>query len=524
MSSALSALSSALSGFGQSSSAAQPSAINGCSSKTTLSDAELQQQTDDQIVQRLMPRPVSSAALSSAPLFGAPTDWTVDSWRSRPIKQQPIYDDKPLLQSQLSMISRLPPLIHPNEIVTLKSQLAECAAGKRFLLQGGDCSESFADCRSPPIEAKLRILLQMSLVLIWGARLPVVRIGRVAGQYGKPRSSNTEKLKDGTVVNSFRGDCVNDFEATAQARRADPCRLVLGHFHSCATLNYIRALIKGGFADLHASAGWKLPGVQNPKRLAEYQHISSGITEALQFMEVCGIQERNNATVTQIDFFTSHEALLLEYESVMTRPCLTLPSGQTSVISSEEAAQHMTKSSSFESSATAVAPLVQHFNLSAHFVWIGNRTRALSDAHVELMRGIANPIGIKVDAEIAPEELVTLLDRIDPNREPGRITLISRFGHSKVTSGLPKLIRAVQSAGRQHTTVWCCDPMHGNTINSANGLKTRRFDDILQEIRLTFACHEECGSHLAGAHFELTGEGQSSAACCLKLELSLVAP
>ena len=426
--------------------------------------------------------PSASAALTSlVSSTPAPSDWSVDSWRTRPISQQPeysnpTYKDRASVDTALETLRRLPPLVHHAEVDELRHQLSEVAAGHRFFLQGGDCAERFQDCSQKPIEQKFKILLQMSLILTWGARLPVVRIGRVAGQYGKPRSSPIEKLPNGTVVPSFKGDNINGYDATPESREHNPQRLIHGHFHSAATLNYIRALIKGGYADLHQSQSWDMSGVVNRDKRTRYQEISKQIVDGLDFMEITGIQSRSQSQVKEVDFFTSHEGLVLDYESAVTK---LVPN-------------HLQKAN--------------YYNLGAHFLWIGNRTRHLDCAHIEYFRGIRNPIGIKVDSEMTGVELITLLDRLDPAREPGRITLITRFGAEKIWTDLPKLIQAVQNAGRQYTTVWACDPMHGNTYTSSNGLKTRSFDAILAELKSTFEVHEQYGSHLGGVHFELTGE------------------
>ena len=428
-----------------------------------------------------LPVPLTPSSLSSFTSLlsssSAPSDWSIDSWRSRPISQQPDYKDVAARDTALDTLRRLPPLVHHAEVDELRHQLSDVAAGHRFFLQGGDCAERFQDCSQRPIEQKFKILLQMSLILTWGARIPTVRIGRVAGQYGKPRSSPIEKLPNGGgTIPSFKGDNINGFEATAESRAHDPHRLIEGHFHSAATLNYIRALIKGGYADLHQSKQWDLGGVVDRDKRTRYQEITKQIVDGLDFMEITGIQSRSQSAVKEVDFFTSHEGLVLDYESAVTK----------------HVPNHLQRST--------------FYNLGAHFLWIGNRTRALDGAHVEYFRGIRNPIGIKVDADMTGGELITLLDRLDPAKEPGKITLITRFGADKIWSDLPKLIQAVQNAGRQYTTVWACDPMHGNTYTSSNGLKTRSFDAILAELKGTFEVHEQYGSHLGGVHFELTGE------------------
>lgn len=394
-------------------------------------------------------------------------EWSVHSWKQFPIQQQPEYKDQKLLQECITKIQSLPPLVHPNEIDSLKRQLAQAANGERFVLQGGDCAERFQDCSTDPIEAKLKIILQMSLVLVWGARIPTLRIGRVAGQYGKPRSSPTETVNGREMV-CFKGDNINGFDATDQAREHDPKRLVEGHFHSACTLNYIRALIKSGYADLHHARAWDLGFVQDSTRRTQYAEISSRILDSLDFMKTVGVDESSSAVGT-VDYFTSHEGLVLDYEAAVTK-----------------------RSND------------RYYNVGSHFIWIGDRTRQLDGAHIEYFRGIANPIGVKVGPSMKPEELVQLIRKLDPHNEPGRITLISRFGTEKVQAHLPALVKAVQDA--QLRVLWICDPMHGNTHKTASGLKTRSFDAILEELIQTFHIHNRLGSRLGGVHFELTGE------------------
>lgn len=392
--------------------------------------------------------------------------WTPDSWRKYPVKQQPTYEDSDALAAATTKLKKLPPLVHPEEIRKLKAHLADVQSGTRFLLQGGDCAERFLDCASDAIEQKLKILLQMSLVLTWGAHIPTVRIGRMAGQYAKPRSSNMEKIGD-RVVPSFRGDIINAFDD--QDRAHDPNRMPEAYFHSAATLNYIRALIAEGFADLHKSSHWDLNYVNNHKNKHKYQEIVAQLLAAIDFMDTVGVPD--NPVTKSVDFFSSHEGLLLEYESALTR--LHQDDGK-------------------------------YYNTSAHFLWIGDRTRQLDHAHVEFMRGIANPIGVKVGPTTDIDELVGLVRRLNPTQEPGKIVLITRFGADRVEELLPKAIQGIRHAGMR--VVWQCDPMHGNTSKTQQNVKTRRFDAVLQELSLSFRVHRECHSFLGGVHFELTGD------------------
>lgn len=353
------------------------------------------------------------------------------------------------------------------EIEQLKQQLAEVADGKRFLLQGGDCAERFQDCRSELIEKKLKIMIQMSLVLVWGARMPTVRVARMAGQFAKPRSSDTEVV-DGDVVPSFRGENINGFEK--ENRTPDPNRLLEGYFHSAATLNYGRLLVASGFADIHDAGKWDFGFVQASTRREEYQHMVQQITDSLQFVHMCGVGTDNNHLKT-VDLFISHEGLELGYEETMTREI----DGK-------------------------------FYNVGTDFLWIGDRTRQLDHAHIEYFRGIENPIGIKVGPSMPPSELVPLIRKLwrDPENNPGKITLITRYGNGKVASLLPKHIEAVKEAGLK--VIWSCDPCHGNTVTAENGYKTRPFDRIFGELKQTIEVHRRMGTSLGGVHFELTGE------------------
>ncbi len=390
--------------------------------------------------------------------------WNPHSWQGCPALQQPEYPDPSAVETALARLRRLPPLVSPDEVDKLRTLLAEASLGRRFLLQGGDCAEQFKDCQPDAITDKLRVLLQMSVVLTHSGRRPVIRVGRIAGQYAKPRSSPTEKIR-GKELPCYRGDLVNALEATAEARRPDPERMVQAYFHAGATLNFIRGLIDGGFADLHHPERWELPRQSH----RAYRAILEQVRESLEFLATLGNLERG--ALERIDFFTSHEALLLAYEEALTR---WVPEGQA------------------------------HYNLGAHMLWVGDRTRVAGGAHLEYLRGLANPIGLKVGPDTHPDDLLGILDEVDPRHQPGRITLITRLGADRIRDLLPPQIRAVRRSGR--VVLWCCDPMHGNGIKTERGLKTRRFDDILSELRQCFELHREEGSQLGGVHFEMTGE------------------
>jgi 3-deoxy-7-phosphoheptulonate synthase len=395
-------------------------------------------------------------------------DWSPTSWQERPALQQPVYPDAARVEGVLHDLSSLPPLVTSWEIERLKSQLAEAARGERFLLQGGDCAESFDDCTSVSITNKLKILLQMSLVLVHGARRRVIRVGRFAGQYAKPRSDNMEN-RDGVILPSYRGDLINRSPFTLADRTPDPELLLRGYERAALTINFIRALIEGGFADLHHPEYWDLSWVKHSPHAEEYRRRVASIRDSLQFFE--SLAGNQTEEIRRVDYFTSHEGLHLLYEQAQTR---------------------------------RVPRRAGWYNLSTHFPWLGMRTAQLGGSHVEYFRGISNPIAVKVGSAMTPEGLVELADVLDPYREPGRLTFIHRFGHKKIADGLPPLVEAIRRAGR--TVLWVCDPMHGNTEAVASGLKTRRFDHILAELQQAFDLHEEMGSYLGGVHFELTGE------------------
>lgn len=408
--------------------------------------------------------------------------WELDSWREKPIKQSPPYAEPEKLAAAVGELTQLPPLVHPNEITALKAHLRDVAQGNAFLLQGGDCAELFDYCRQGPIESKIKLLLQMSVVLIWGLNKRVVRIGRMAGQYAKPRSSPTEMV-DGKEMPSFRGDILNGFRV--EDREIDPNRLVKAYHHSAATLNYIRASIASGIADLHRPLDWGLGHVRDPALKEKYSTIASSIQQTLRFLQTINARP---GELESVELFTSHEGLLLEYEQALTR-LLEKPAtdGRYSPVPAD--ADHK-----------------EYYDTSAHFIWIGDRTRQLDHAHVEFFRGIANPIGIKVGPTTPTTDLLDLLRKLNPSCEPGKITLITRYGASKVRDLLPQHIRAVEDSEYRRCVVWQCDPMHGNTLSTPAGIKTRRFGDIYKELQETLAIHKEEGSYLGGVHLELTGD------------------
>jgi 3-deoxy-7-phosphoheptulonate synthase len=394
--------------------------------------------------------------------------WSPGSWRSRPAAQQPVYASEPDLSQVLGQLASLPPLVTSWEIEFLKGQLAEAAQGRRFLLQGGDCAERFDECTAESITSKLKILLQMSLVLVQGSKTPVIRVGRFAGQYAKPRSEEFE-IRDGASLPSYRGDLVNRTGFTESERVPDPQLLLRAYERSALTLNFIRSLAKGGFADLHHPEYWDLDFAQHSPLAEEYHTKARRVVEALQFMEnIVGVRA---GEMEWVDFFTSHEGLHLAYEEAQTR---------------------------------RVPRREGWYNLATHFPWIGMRTADPGGAHVEYFRGIANPIGVKIGPGMTPEVLAGLIDILHPRDEPGRFTLIHRFGHERIQKCLPRLIEVVRSVGK--SVLWCCDPMHENTHYTADGIKTRHFDDILSELEQAFAIHRACGTRLGGVHFELTGE------------------
>ena len=395
-------------------------------------------------------------------------NWTPDSWTRRTAHQQAEYADAAALARVVEQIGRLPPLVTSWEIEQLRGQIARAARGEAFVLQGGDCAESFDDCRSEPIAAKLKILLQMSLVLVHGTRKPVVRIGRIAGQYAKPRSADTE-TRNGVTLPAYRGDIVNRDGFTAADRAPDPTLMLRAYERAGLTLNFIRSLVDGGFADLHHPEYWDVSFAAGSPHAAQYERIVGSIRESLDFVSaITGVE---NEVLRRVDIYTAHEALALHYEQAQTRRVPRRPGW---------------------------------YNLSTHFPWIGMRTAQLDGAHVEFHRGILNPLGIKIGPAMTPDWLTGLLDALDPHHLPGRITLIHRMGAGQVTGKLPTLVDAVRRTGRE--VLWVCDPMHGNTETTAAGIKTRRFDKIVDELEQSFALHAQIGSRLGGVHIELTGE------------------
>ena len=397
-----------------------------------------------------------------------PEGWAPDSWRARPATQQPSYPDPDALASVQHELGLLPPLVTSWEIMALRKQVAEAQEGRRFLLQGGDCAESFSDCESGLISNRLKVLLQMSLVLVHGLRLPVVRVGRFAGQYAKPRSTDSE-TRDGVTLPSYRGDFINQPGFTAAERAADPRRMVKGHARSAMTMNFVRALIDGGFADLHHPEYWDLGWVRHSPLSEDYHRMVDAVGDAVRFMETISGESLHN--LNRADFYTSHEALLLPYEEALTRQ---------------------------------VPRQWGWFNLATHFPWIGMRTAAIDGAHVEYFRGIRNPVAVKIGPSVTPDQLLQLADVLNPGNEPGRLTFIQRMGAGQVEARLPPLVQALQREGRR--VLWVCDPMHGNTESTSNGYKTRRFENIRAEVERSFDIHAGMGSRLGGVHLELTGE------------------
>jgi 3-deoxy-7-phosphoheptulonate synthase len=396
--------------------------------------------------------------------------WTPDSWRACPIRQVPSYPDEAKLAAMEARLSRFPPLVFAGEARRLKTQLGLAASGQAFVLQGGDCAESFGDFTANVIRDTFRVLLQMAVVLTFGGAMPVVKLGRMAGQFAKPRSSDTETI-GGETLPSYRGDIVNGPDFSAQARIPDPTRMEFGYFQSAGTLNLLRAFASGGYADLHEVHRWNLDFVERSPLVERYRDLAARIDETLNFMGACGLTSISAPQIRETDFYTSHESLLLPYEQALTRVDST--SGD-------------------------------YYACSAHFLWIGDRTRQLDGGHVEFMRGIKNPIGMKVGPTMEADDLLRLIERLDPENEPGRLTLIARMGADKVAEKLPSLLRAVKRAGR--TPVWLCDPMHGNTITTAQKIKTRRFDSIVSELRAFFDIHAAEGTTPSGAHVEMTGQ------------------
>ena len=395
--------------------------------------------------------------------------WNLNSWTKYPAKHLPVYQDKKELDLVLSKVKKYPPLVFAGETRSLKKSLADVVKGKAFLLQGGDCAESFAEFNPDNIKDTFKAILQMSLVLTHSASMPVIKVGRIAGQFSKPRSSPVEK-KDGKELPSYLGDNINGMEFTEKSRQPDAKRLFRAYSQSASTLNLLRAFSQGGFADLRQVHLWNL-GFIKDRTKGKYKEIEDKISDALAFMEACGINSDNNRRLRTVNFYTSHEALHLPFEQAMTRVDSTTG---------------------------------EYHDTSAHFVWIGDRTRQLDGAHVEFCKGIKNPIGLKCGPTLKADELIKLCNILNPNNEPGRMTLISRFGADNVEKYLPKLIKSVKKEGLN--VVWSCDPMHGNTIKAATGFKTRTFDSVVKEVKNFFAVSQSEGSYAGGLHVEMTGQ------------------
>jgi 3-deoxy-7-phosphoheptulonate synthase len=396
--------------------------------------------------------------------------WTPQSWRDFPIKQQPKYEDLKKLKKVEKELSSYPPLIFAEEARQLKSQLADVAHGKAFLLQGGDCAESFNAFNANNIKSLFQVMMQMAVVMTFSAGKPVVKVGRIAGQFAKPRSSDTETI-DGVEYPSYRGDIVNDIATDLKARTPNPKKLLKAYNQSAATLNLLRAFARGGMADLNKVHSWNLNYMKDHTLGEKYEELASKISESLKFMEACGITSSNNPTLNQTTLFTSHEALLLNYEEALTR----------------------------KDSLTG-----DWYDCSAHMLWVGDRTRDLNEAHIEYFRGIHNPIGCKVGPSMKEDELIKLIDVLNPNNEAGRLNLIVRMGADKIADHFPKLLKKVESEGKK--IVWSCDPMHGNIEKTDNGYKTRDFDNILSEVKQFFQIHKAQGSVAGGIHLEMTGQ------------------
>ncbi len=396
--------------------------------------------------------------------------WTPSSWRGRPAAQQPDWPNEGALDDVLKRLGGLPPLVFAGEVRHLTSSLAEVADGKAFLLQAGDCAESFDWFSADTIRDKLKVILQMAVVLTYGSGVPVVKMGRIAGQFAKPRSAATETV-GGVELPVFRGHMVNDLAPTALARVPDPERLLAAYHQSASTMNLLRAFTKGGFADLTQVHVWNQEFVASSLEGQRYERIASGIDRALRFMAACGINLATERGIHEVDFWTSHEALILGYEEALTR----------------------------RDSLTGL-----WYDCSAHLLWVGDRTRQLGGAHLEFLAGVGNPLGVKIGPSVMPDEVVSLCERLNPARVPGRLSLITRLGATRVEELLPGLVAAVRSAG--HPVLWVCDPMHGNTYQTPGGVKTRHFDAILSELTSFFSVHRALGSWPGGVHIELTGE------------------
>ena len=406
------------------------------------------------------PTTLSGAAATSA------SHPELDNWRSLPIGQQPSWQDDPGYSAAIEELSMVPPLVFAGEVDVLRSRLAEAAQGRAFLLQGGDCAETFEAATADKISARVRTLLQMAVVLTYGASVPVIKMGRMAGQFAKPRSSNDE-TRDGVTLPAYRGDMVNGFDFTPESRRHDPARMVRAYHTSASTLNLIRAFTQGGFADLRLVHHWNKGFTSNPAH-SRYESLAREIDRAVRFMDACGADFE---ALKRVEFFASHEALLLDYERALTRV----------------------------DSRTG-----QPYDTSGHFLWIGERTRDLDSAHVDFLSRVRNPIGVKLGPSTSAEDALALIDKLDPNREPGRLTFITRMGARNIREKLPPLVEKVTASGAK--VLWVTDPMHGNTVTSPNGYKTRNFDDVMDEVRGFFEVHDSLGTFPGGMHVEMTGD------------------
>lgn len=397
------------------------------------------------------------------------SDWSPSSWRTKPAKQLPVYKDEVALKAAENELKNLPPLVFAGEARSLQTHLGDVANGNAFLLQGGDCAESFAEFNANKIRDTFRVILQMAVVLTYAGSLPVIKLGRIAGQYAKPRSNDTETIGDVTLP-IYRGDNVNALEFTAEGREPDPQRMIRSYHNASSTLNLLRAFAKGGFADLNRVHGWNLDFVEDSPLGERYEDLAGRIDQALKFMAACGVSSDKVAALRETDFYTSHEALLLPYEEALTRV----------------------------DSLTG-----DYYDTSAHFLWVGARTHQEDHAQIEFVKGLKNPLGLKCSPALQPDELMRLIDVLNPDNIPGRLTLIARMGHEQVEEKLAPLVRKVKEEGR--SVIWSCDPMHGNTIKANSGFKTRRFDHILGEVKGFFAVHKAEGTHPGGVHFEMTG-------------------
>ena len=398
--------------------------------------------------------------------------WQPSSWRDHPILQVPSYPDQNKVNEVEATLAKKPPLVFAGEVQNLRQQLGEVAKGNAFLLQGGDCAESFAEFSADNIRDSFKVFLQMAVVLTFGASLPVVKVGRMAGQFAKPRSADTENV-GGIELPSYRGDMVNGIEFEKSARIPDPTRLLQVYEQSASTLNLLRAFSQGGMADLHQVQGWTTDYITDVKQAERFEELAARIDDCLAFMKACGLNAATAKPIAETDFFTSHEALLLNYEETLTRQ---------DTITAEKG----------------------WYTTSAHMVWIGDRTRQLDGAHVEYMSGISNPIGLKCGPTMDTDDLLRLIDKLNPENIPGRLTLIARMGADQVEEKLPPLVKAVKESGA--SVVWCSDPMHGNTVKASTGYKTRRVDDVMREVKGFFDVHDAYGSYPGGVHFEMTGQ------------------